>query len=478
MKINLNLNFDLVDNQYFDWSNTIDKQDMSALCTPLSYRNYDFDESYKKIIQEQNDEEYPSIDVIAAINMDSWFIIDHFEWRDRFFQIDALTLNAFQSDNILNFFNIERLSNYVEKNIPELFRSSNDTFGIRDHYESPLNQVKFLLESEWDFETIDIWDTRAWDFCLIKENEIKSNKLNRIDDRIIFSLFNFIFKKIRPFQLINNYSLNTYDRNSHRGHDYVYGDYDKPITYSSFFCDYLNIFNALYQIKYIRNKTNQAFKLIGPIRERFINDKDFKANRDNNEDFKNSINEIFEYPIHDENKSKRIANFLTGEDIFEKINFDEDTYISKLNDYSEKLDLYFSYSKKNHENTTLNKFINEFNEILEANQASETDEGYYFEKSYNDIYNNFSPDSTLKFLDQINDLKVPDKLLQEKYDDEQTIGEYVSKKEYKDFKILAELCTDSSRQSILSHAAKLTKQQSVFKDLLKEEREKLKSEKE
>ena len=86
MKINLNLNFDLVDNQYFDWSNTIDKQDMSALCTPLSYRNYDFDESYKKIIQEQNDEEYPVTDVIAAINLDSWFIIDHFEWRDRFFQ--------------------------------------------------------------------------------------------------------------------------------------------------------------------------------------------------------------------------------------------------------------------------------------------------------------------------------------------------------------------------------------------------------
>ena len=474
MKINLNLNFDLVDNQYFDWSNTIDKQDMSALCTPLSYRNYDFDESYKKIIQEQNDEEYPVTDVIAALNTDSWFIIDHFEWRDRFFQIDALTLNAFQSDNILNFFNTERLSNYVEKNILELFRSSNDTFGIRDHYQSPLNQVRFLLESEWNFEKIDIWDSQEWDYCLIKEHEIKSNKLNRIDDRIIFSLFNFIFNKIRPFKIINEFSLGVHGGNTHRKHDY--GDIHRPETYSSFFSDYLNIFNALYQIKYIRNKTNQTFKLIGPIRERFINDKDFKANRENNEDFKNSINEIFEYPIHDENKSKRIANFLTGEDIFEKISFDEDTYITKLNDYSEKLDLYFSYWKKNHEKTMFSKFINEFNEILEANQKRGTDEEFYFKKYYNDTYTIFSPDSTLKFLDQINDLKVPDNILQEKYNDEQTIGEYISKKS-KDFKILAELCTDPSRQSILSHAPKLTKQHSVFKDLLKEEKEKLKTKK-
>ncbi len=55
-------------------------------------------------------------------------------------------------------------------------------------------------------------------------------------------------------------------------------------------------------------------------------------------------------------------------------------------------------------------------------------------------------------------------------------GGIILKKD-KEGKILAELCTDPSRQSILSHAPKLTKQHSVFKDLLKEEKEKLKTKK-
>lgn len=447
--------FDLVFNEYLPDQKKFMKQDMSLMCTPLSQRPYNFDDTYNNMIQK--DESLDQSYALTAIVEDSILIKDHFNWRDRFLKIDALSVDKFKNDKILKHFSIKRLAKFCNENLPpEVFSGE------------PFNQARFLIESEWDFEDLGIWagvEYEGTDSSFEKNDRYNIHELNRIDDRLIYSLLKYIFEKIVGFSQISVVPfMRAYRNANHITHDHLKDN--TPMTYSAFYSDYLNIFNAIYQIKYFRNMTSELFEGLKPIKKKFTNDKKFETKREKIEGFEESIDKILSFPSNERYFHKRIANFLTGNDINEKVKINEKIYLKKLSDFSINLNFYRKLDHrdvKDSDKKAYLKFVNEFNEVIKSN----LNDNYLIQNVFNDRENKFDQVQTndfIVFIDQISEIEVPKFLSKQKFNNSLSIKQRIDLN-LDQYGVFAELNT--SKNSIFSEAAKLT----TFKKSILEEYE-------
>ena len=456
MFFNFTYNFDLMINEFYSDQKKIMRQDMSLMCSPLYGKNYDFDDTYMKLVNENKNEDRDYMPNLFATENDNWLAWDHFKWRDKFFLVDSLTVDAFQKDAILKNFSTKRLSNYTKKHITK------DKPNNRD-----FSDIKYLLEDYWAFGELSIYNNIFGEQYFDQGGSYSTYNLNRVDDRIIFALLTNIFEIILSFSQVGSVKyLQSYSNHSHLG--YNHQEDFPPTTYSSFYSNYLNIYNAIYQIKYFRNMTSELFEALIPIKNKFITNDIFQKSRKINKDFKKSLDKILDFPIKEEFFHTRVANFLTGDDIEQKPNLDEELYLKKLSDFSYKLNIYRALQAKNVSSKNKKKydqFINEFNEVIISSHTENYEEDEYIDVEFNDRinkYNKIIPKNFAVFIDQISEIKTPMDLLKEMFNSSLNIEESI-KQTYDQYSLFAEYATDPERESIFWHSAYLTKDTGIIK---------------